>query len=272
MKTPWLRFLALAAMLGLGVATTANASVVTLTDGNSTVAIDPDSQAGVYSWMVDGNNNLYQQWFWYRVGSTGGQSSIDTISAPTVTPIGSNIVDITYSNSLLSIDVRYSLLGGPAGSFTSDLAEQIRITNLSGRPLDLHFFQYSDFDLNGNPDNDSVSITGGNTATQVKGAGPGLSETVVGPMPSAFEANYYANTLNSLNGGSPYNLNGNASAGPGDVTWAFQWNRVLNASGAGSTLTISKDKLLETTPEPSTMAIAGLGVLGLVGYGIRRRK
>ena len=25
-------------------------------------------------------------------------------------------------------------------------------------------------------------------------------------------------------------------------------------------------------PEPSTMAIAGLGTLGLIGYGIRRRK
>src|SRR5271165_3106552 len=69
---------------------------VTLTDQNSTVLIDPTSQAGVYNWTVDGINNLYQQWFWYRIGSTGGQSSIDTISAPSITLSGTNGVNLSY--------------------------------------------------------------------------------------------------------------------------------------------------------------------------------
>jgi PEP-CTERM motif len=30
--------------------------------------------------------------------------------------------------------------------------------------------------------------------------------------------------------------------------------------------------VVTSTPEPSTMAIAGLGALGMIGYGLRRRK
>lgn len=267
MKSPWIRSLALAAMLlGLGVATTAKADIV-LTDQNATAAIDPDSSAGVYSWVVDGTSYLYQQWFWYRIGDTDGQHSIDTISAPTISQSTPDAVDITYANNLLSVEVQYILTGGSVGSFTSDIAEIIRITNLSGASLDLRFFQYSDFDLRGTPDDDSVTVTP-NLATQSDN-GTVLSESVVAPGASRYEADYFANTLNGLESGSPYNLNNNAAAGPGDVTWAYQWNRTL---AAGGTFIISKDKHIQGVPEPSTLAIAGLGALGLIGYGIRRRK
>ncbi len=35
---------------------------------------------------------------------------------------------------------------------------------------------------------------------------------------------------------------------------------------------IANSTVLALAPEPSTMAIAGLGALGMIGYGLRRRK
>jgi hypothetical protein len=42
--------------------------------------------------------------------------------------------------------------------------------------------------------------------------------------------------------------------------------------GAGDSVTLTITTAATAVPEPSTMALAGLGALGLVGYGIRRRK
>src|SRR5215471_5719398 len=59
-------------------------AIETLTDNNSVAQIDPNGQAGMFSWTVDGVQNLFQQWFWYRVGTNGPENSIDTISAPAI--------------------------------------------------------------------------------------------------------------------------------------------------------------------------------------------
>jgi len=42
--------------------------------------------------------------------------------------------------------------------------------------------------------------------------------------------------------------------------------------GAGGELNFAANTTLSPVPEPSTMAIAGLGALGMIGYGLRRRK
>ncbi len=71
-------FLTLMLLAGtLGV----QAQIQTLTDNNSVAQINPNSQSGMFNWSVDGQNQLNQQWFWYRIGNTPEQS-IDTISAP----------------------------------------------------------------------------------------------------------------------------------------------------------------------------------------------
>jgi hypothetical protein len=262
---------AVLSVLGLVTTPTARANV-TLTDQNSVVNIDPTSQAGVYHWTVDGINQLYQQWFWYRIRNTGGQSSVDTISAPVLNQTAPDAVGLAYQNASIRAEVKYDLTGGSPGDGRSDLSETVRITNVSRSSLTYHFFEYSDFDLGGRPSGDIARITtvGGRAfiADQTKANGSFLSETVAAPGANRWEANLFANTLNSLNSGLTYNLNDHLVAGPGDATWAFQWDFTL---GAGQSFLLSKDKLL-FTPEPSSIAIAGLGVLGLIGYGIRRRR
>jgi len=41
---------------------------------------------------------------------------------------------------------------------------------------------------------------------------------------------------------------------------------------AGSLINFGSNTTLTSVPEPSSMAIAGLGALGMIGYGLRRRK
>jgi hypothetical protein len=265
----WMTLSILAVVALLIGAPPANAAITTLSDLNSTVTIDSGSQAGMSSWVVDGVNQLFQQWFWYRIGSTGGESSINTISAATVTPgLGTRQVDITYSNSSLSVDVVYTLTGGTAGTHTSDVAESIRITNTSSASETIHFFQYSDFDLNNTLGGQTVSFPNVNTVDQT-GTGVVLSETVATPAPNERQASPFPVIVNSLNDANPTTLDGTNTAINTDATWGFQWDTTL---GAGGSMLISKDKRLSASgvPEPASIVLLGSFLLG-IGVTMRRR-
>ena len=244
---------------------TASAQIVTLTDGNSTARIDttPTSQAGMFNWTVDGTNQLYQQWFWYRIGSAGGELGINALSSPVVNTFGSSFASLEYAGANgLDVKVQYILSGGSAGSHTSDISEIITIKNTGTSAMDLHFFQYSDFDLNGVL-GQTATMLNANTVRQ-SGGGTILSETVATPAPNFHEVNLFANTLNSLNDGSPTTLNGQNTA-TGDATWAFQWDKTI---ASGGTFIISKDKNLAAVPEPGTLILLGMGLFGL---GVSRK-
>jgi hypothetical protein len=63
------------------------------------------------------------------------------------------------------------------------------------------------------------------------------------------------------------------TAPPVTTTGAFSLlvsNTIAVGVNSDATLSIRAD--LVAAPEPSTMAIAGLGALGMIGYGLRRRK
>ena len=261
--------------LGVALVTPADATTFTLTDLNSSAQIDDASQNGMFNWTVNGVNQLAQQWFWYRTGSTGGQSSIDTLpllaaAASDTNGNGQNdTLFLSYgSTSALQIDVRYTLRG--TASSGSDMQEQINITNNSTTStLDLHFFQYSNFDLNGTPAGDTVSLINANTVRQSK-TGALISETVTTPAANHYELGLTTdspNTLTRLNSGSPITLlDGATTRGPGDATWAFQWDRSL---APGASLQISKDKNL-AIPEPGTLALIATGFAGLAFLRKRR--
>ncbi|MFB3827906.1 MAG: PEP-CTERM sorting domain-containing protein [Bryobacteraceae bacterium] len=246
----------------------ASATIVTLTDTNSTALIDPESQSGMYSWLVDGNSVLYQQWFWYRVGSNP-EAPISALGSPTVTQPTPDKATLVYTGTGFTIQVEYDLTGGTPGSLISDIAETIRVERVGAGSLDFHFFQYSDFDL-GPSALDYVKIDPSlRFVNQIPGAGGGLimSETVVTPKPSHAEAGAWGSTLNKLQDGVWSNLNDNLVAGLADVTWAFQWDKMISSTAP---LVISKDKILGPVPEPTTVLLTG-GLLLFLGRKLRRR-
>jgi MYXO-CTERM domain-containing protein len=293
-NSTWVVLLAMGLSPGL-LPGTAAGSLITLQDNNSTVTFDPASSAGVESWTVDGVNQLYQQWFWYRMGGSGQAASIDTLGTATKTQYSANYATVSYTGTNgLAISVGYTLSGGAPGSGASDLGENISIQNTSQSSQTIDFFQYSNFVLLGsdNPTGDDVQFQNSNAVDQWKnGSSESLSETVITPKPNDREAGQTASQMASHDLGLPVTLNEFANPsfthlsdpntnttspvlGPGDMTWAYEWDKTL---APGGTLLISKDKQLSgvtpatPTPEPSSMALAMAGLLACF-FWRRRRK
>ena len=247
------------------------AATWTLTDANSVAIMNLDDAAGMYHWSVDGYNQLTQQWFWYRIGS-GLQAPINAISAASYTPYGNSAVDVTYENSDIKLNVLYALSGGSLGSGKADMVESIEVYNKTGGALDFHLFQYSNFDLLGNPSGDTVLLNGDpdvgyDYAFQWKGLTQ-IAEAINSPIANHAEANVTPNTLNALNGTPGLVLNDDPDAGPGDVTWALQWDVTIDPSTG---FYVFKDKLLSIVPIPEPSALA-LIALGLGAWGLARRR
>ena len=266
----WLVLSGMLLLPGLGIAQT-----VALTDLGSSATIDLVGGAGMNNWSVLGKNQLMQQWFWYRTDG-GVAQPINTIGGLTYQTFtgnsGINEVDATYQNSQLSIQINYILTGGGVGSGNADMTETITARNLSGSQLNLNFYEYSYFDLlqsgnnnitiygDSNSGYDHVLQTSGSTAIQ---------EGIISPNANYAEAANFDQTLNELNTQAGLELNDSMSAGPGNVTWAFQWNQSI---AAGDELDIFKDKNLSIAmiPEPSSVAIIVLGA-GALGLALRRK-
>ena len=224
----------------------------------------------MFNWTADGQNQLVQQWFWFRVGNNA-EASINTISAATFSQPDARSLNSTYDNGAYGVTISYLLTGFSPGSGVSDIAETISIINHTAAPLDFHFFQYSDFDLGG-PGNDTIQL-GKNLRGQFNEAaqsdpGVALTETVVTPGANHGEAAFFNSTLLKLNNAVADNLSDALGpVGPGDVTWALQWDFSI---APGSSVGISKDKYLHilAIPEPSAIALLAVGA-ALV---LRRRR
>ena len=264
---------ALAALIVISMATHASAEWITMTSGAATVEIDPETPDGVFNWTILETSHLSQQWFWIRTDMEGlyddREYSLDEISEPAISQPADNIVELTYDDERIRVEVRYVLVGGP-GLLSADLAEIISITNLTDIEIEVDFFQYSDFDLGGTEDDGFLTITGGHTATQSDVvAGFTMSETVVGRNPELSEVAIYSSTLDKLQDGLIDDLDGSTHIdGPADLTWAFQWQE--RAILPNEALVIGKDKLIEAVPEPSAAFVLVAGLAGLVSR--KRRK
>jgi hypothetical protein len=99
------------------------------------------------------------------------------------------------------------------------------------------------------------SITVGETITTL--GGTGLTTPINDILP------------NSQGGGTPFGPQ--EFFGPVNAANVFKDIALVNADGNAVSLTSLVQQFSEVVPEPSTLAIAGLGALGFIGYGLRRR-
>lgn len=266
----WLLALALLAFLLLcgAPSQSALAGFFTLVDNNSTATFDTADPGNNNGWVVDGVNHLYQQAFWFRIG-TNPEESLHQLPVvvegitDTDFDLNPDTLYVRYAGPGFTAEVRYTLAGGATGSLASDMAEQIAIHNLSPVPLDFHFFQYVDFDLLGSSGGDMAEFINANTVKQSEGT-LSLAETVITPPASHREIDVYDATLLKLNDALPTTLSDlpavGTPLGPDDMTWAFQWDVVIDP---GKTFQISKDKNLTGVPEPTSLILLSLAaVLG----------
>ena len=250
--------LALASSALVGAAHAIN---FTLTDGNSVVNGNDVSQ--LQDWTTDGVDHLFNQDYYWRIGNTAEQN-IGAIGPMALTVIAPNIAKVSFTNAgLFQIDITYILAGGAPGSGTSDIGETVRIQNLSNGALDFHLFEYDDFDINQTAGGDFASMLNSSTVSQWEGSVTAMVGTV--PIPDAWQIAAWPSIRNDLQNGTATNLNNTGSgSGPADLAFALQWDRSI---AAGGTFIMSKNKRIETVPEPATMTALGLGIAAM----IRRR-
>jgi len=274
MAKPYYRTLGIVAGLAICAVVAGSAGgaeIIELVDHNSTARIDPWSDEGMYAWSVDGVNHMFQQWFWIRYGRMGFEMPVNDLDRDPLMRVldtnfyeGNDTLMIQYAGATVTVELKYVLTGGELGDGTSDMAEVIKIINTSDETLDLHFFQYCDFDLGRDEEDDVCWISGGNTAVQMDTTSV-MSETVVATMPDRVEVNVDAATYQALSDEYMTDLNNDAGPMKGDVTWAFQWDVVIQP---GQSVLISKNKVI--VPEPATLGLIAAG--GLLVLCRRRRR
>lgn len=232
---------------------------ITLSDGGSSVDLDDNGVA--YNWFLFGTDHLYQEEYFFRRDPGGTFVSLTGLGAPVISqPLGRMGI-YTYTGGGVEVEVTYLLTG--AGN-TADLAESVRVRNLTGDNLYFELLEYDDFDLNDTIGDDNAFINNPNSIGQLDG-GISLSAEVVTAPPATFqEVRDFNSLLLDITGTPGYNLNGANNNYTGDATFAFQW--VFNL-GPNQSFIMSKDKLL-AVPEPGSLLAFG----GLVALAIRRRK
>ncbi|BBA70568.1 Ig domain-containing protein [Geobacter sulfurreducens] len=244
-----------AALVGFGIVSgSVEAADWTLASRNSTVNFEDASTYGVYGWAIDGKQIVSQLGFYCRVGTSGPEyplisNDVDAEGMFTVAR-PANQADpaalalfYTSLDGTYSVEVAYRLEGGATGTKRSSLKRAVTINNLSGSPLDFHFYAYSDYDLSLPFSNDNAAIVGkrafqsGFTSASDKN-GNGYSVVQSSTLPPSRYGVDMTQFIGLLaNGSTPYNLDN--FGGPytntnADVQFAFQWDLAIPANGSVS--------------------------------------
>lgn len=286
----------------VALAVTSQASAVQLSSNNSAATFN-DATGFLTSWQVDGVEQLGAggSGFFIRVGS-GGEQTVASLTPTLLTqgnPTNPSLVTAFYeSPGLYRVELRYTLLGGSAGSGFSLLNSTFDIINLSPtQDLDVSVIEFTNIDLDGGLSaaekaDDILAIIGDiqNTASQSDNARVYQSPVTGGnsaPLtgPTARQAGDAAAMLASLNDASPTVLNDVLGGAFADPAYGFQFDFTLQRDlppGPTSNLesfSILSPKFIITppptldaaVPEPLSAAAVTIGLLALAGTTTRRR-
>jgi hypothetical protein len=252
-----------------------SAQTYSLSARNTSLQIDAaGGTPGLSDWTINGVNQLEQQWFYLSVNSSSVQS-LDSIGSWSLgSQHGGNSPGLTgtYTDSgVLSVLTGYTLTSSQVGSGVATLGTLLTIQNLSGASETIQLFQYSDFWLGGIPGNQFVQFTpsSANYAVTQTGIGAGPltgtltansqgTNAIVEEAASLYNAGSQLSGILSGNPAPPFD-DSQLSAGTGNVTFGYEFEATV---AAGQTLSISE---IQTVPEPSSLALVALGILGFSG-------
>lgn len=211
-------------------------------------------------------DQAFQQWWWYRVNGVNTREFALSTQANAPVVNGNNMT-LTYREPegfTSRLEYTINNIGGRARVTGTNF-----VTNEGNNNLDLEFFNYIDYDMNGNASGDIASLQFPNPVLRMNITDPaGIPAAEWRVLDAdAFQIGAWPGLLNSLSNASIDNLNNTGDPfGPGDFSAAVQWKFTL---APGEQIALQTTQFLNPVPEPATMAALGLGILAIAR---RRRK
>jgi hypothetical protein len=204
-----------------------------------------------------GGSTAWAQTLDFTVPAVNPGASISYDGSTDLVGTGIRITDVTGESTPLNNLITQLITGGVLTFNTG------KLTSFTTSPATWSF---------GGGGANSILITGGMSTPSIPGGTTLLSGTVESATVTEGGGNFkvavaaFFNTINSTLAGY---------YGVPTTGWSGNFNIGFNAAGtppgAFSSTNVSSGDVITSVPEPSSLAIAGLGALGMIGVGLRRR-
>lgn len=246
-----------------------NCDFIDSPSGETTLGLDIESSGSSFAWkdwLFKGVDNLFAQSWWYQTPDNGEVY------------LGAFLTNAVVAANTLTLEFEVPADGDSrlfVGNLTytvadsgkvSTVAEALTIVNPGSAPLDLTFFTYTDFDLQGTTAGDTAFVddaTSPTSITQVKGNVTATVAVSGDILPSAWEIAEWRELLDQLDTDtSPTTLSNLSSPlTSADTTHAFQFD--FGVAAGGSTV-VNVTKSVTVVSEPDNVLAFGIGLTALI--------
>jgi len=215
---------------------------------------------GIMEWFIrygsedtDVYSPMWREWFWFRIGDTGKQISLDKLPVSGAYNADSSAVTLTYTDtqSRFKAIVTVQVVGKPEYNYNSTINKNMTIQNMTQSDLDFHLYSYNDLDVS-EIGTDNIAIIKGERAIQTGLDGRTFIQTS-SLKPSHFDIDtLYTDPGSSLdlleNGEDPLALSDYSGPFPenGDMQFVFQYDLKIPAGESASF--VITDKIVQTNP------------------------